>query len=142
MRIQPAEALPPPPPPVSASGPSASSAAAKGDGEPSAFSRVLKRLEGEIDRGEAVVDKASRGGSASADPAALLALQAGVYRYVEAVDLATKLIDRATNGVKTVLQGQLAGPRRPPHPRRPIRRPPQVPRSRRHVVETPLAIGA
>jgi hypothetical protein len=38
-------------------------------------------------------------------PAELLALQAGVYRYSEAVDLAAKLIDRTTSGVKTVLQG-------------------------------------
>ena len=36
----------------------------------------------------------------------LLALQAGVYRYSEAVDLAAKLVDRASSGVKTVLQGQ------------------------------------
>jgi hypothetical protein len=39
-------------------------------------------------------------------PGDLLALQAGVYRYSEAVDLSAKLIDRATSGVKTVLQGQ------------------------------------
>jgi hypothetical protein len=38
--------------------------------------------------------------------AELLALQAGVYRYSEAVDLAAKLVDRASSGVKTVLQGQ------------------------------------
>ena len=36
----------------------------------------------------------------------LLALQAGVYRYSEAVDLSAKLVDRATSGVKTVIQGQ------------------------------------
>ena len=36
----------------------------------------------------------------------LLALQAGVYRYSEAVDLTAKLVDRAANGVKTVIQGQ------------------------------------
>jgi hypothetical protein len=39
-------------------------------------------------------------------PAELIALQAGVYRYGEAVDLASRLIDRATSSVKTVLQGQ------------------------------------
>ena len=39
-------------------------------------------------------------------PSELLALQAGVYRYSETVDLASKLIDRATSGVKTVIQGQ------------------------------------
>jgi hypothetical protein len=29
-----------------------------------------------------------------------------MYRYVEAVDLASKLVDRATGAVKTVLQSQ------------------------------------
>jgi hypothetical protein len=45
-------------------------------------------------------------GGASMGAGELLALQAGVYRYSEAVDLSAKLIDRATSGVKTVLQGQ------------------------------------
>jgi hypothetical protein len=40
------------------------------------------------------------------DAAELIALQAGVYRYSEAVDLAAKLIDHATSGLKTVVQGQ------------------------------------
>jgi hypothetical protein len=39
-------------------------------------------------------------------PGDLIALQAGVYRYGEAVDLASRLVDRATSSVKTVLQGQ------------------------------------
>ena len=38
-------------------------------------------------------------------PAQLIALQAGVYRYSEAIDLASRAVDRATSGVKTVLQG-------------------------------------
>jgi len=36
----------------------------------------------------------------------LIALQAGVYRYGEVVDLASRLVDRATSSVKTVLEGQ------------------------------------
>lgn len=48
---------------------------------------------------------ASRSGR-DLDASELLALQAGVYRYSEAVDLAAKLVDRASSGVKTVLQGQ------------------------------------
>ena len=36
----------------------------------------------------------------------LLALQAGVYRYGEVVDLASRLVDRASSAVKTVIQGQ------------------------------------
>ena len=41
------------------------------------------------------------GGLAAGD---LIALQAGIYRYSEAVDLAGKLVDRAGNAVKTTLQ--------------------------------------
>ena len=36
----------------------------------------------------------------------LLALQAGIYRYGETVDLAARLVDKASSGVKTVIQGQ------------------------------------
>jgi hypothetical protein len=56
--------------------------------------------------GEKVVRGAIQGAGKDLGPGELLALQAGVYRYSEAVDLSAKLIDRATSGVKTVLQGQ------------------------------------
>ena len=39
------------------------------------------------------------------DTGTLIALQVGIYRYTEAVDLASKIVDRATNAVRTVLQG-------------------------------------
>lgn len=74
------------------------------DDEPSPFARILRGLGREVDRGEHVVGRALHGGDLG--PGELLALQAGVYRYSEAVDLAAKLVDRATNGVKTVIQGQ------------------------------------
>jgi hypothetical protein len=35
----------------------------------------------------------------------LLALESGVYRYSEVIDLASRLVDRANAGVKTILQG-------------------------------------
>jgi hypothetical protein len=74
--------------------------------EPSPFARLLNGNE--VNRGEAMVKGAIAASSAGRDLGAgeLLALQAGVYRYSEAVDLAAKLIDRASSGVKTVLQGQ------------------------------------
>ena len=71
------------------------------------FARVLDGVGREIQRGEALVGQAlaaARGGHSFA-PAELIALQAGVYRYGEAVDLASKLVDRATSGLKAVLQG-------------------------------------
>lgn len=75
---------------------------------PSPFARVLEGLGREIQRGESLMSRAidpARGGE-SISPAGLIALQAGVYRYSEAVDLASRLVDRATSSVKTVLQGQ------------------------------------
>jgi hypothetical protein len=74
----------------------------------SPFATVLRALGHESDRGEALVQQALRAGRAGSDPspAELLALQAGIYRYGEVVDIATKLVDRASTDVKTVLQGQ------------------------------------
>jgi hypothetical protein len=80
----------------------AASAAATPAAEP--FSRVLERVGREVDRGERLVGSAIHGGKH--DPSELLALQAGIYRYTEVVDLATKVIDRATSAVKTTLQSQ------------------------------------
>jgi hypothetical protein len=84
--------------------------------EPSPFAAVLRGLAAEVDRGDpltreamgaahrpgAPATPASLAGLATAD---LIALQAGVYRYSEAVELTSRLVDRATGAVKTVLQG-------------------------------------
>jgi len=68
-----------------------------------AFAQALRHLGREIDVGEAQVAGASR--LRSYDAGTLIALQAGIYRYSEAVDLASKIVDRASNAVRTVLQG-------------------------------------
>jgi len=73
--------------------------------EPSPFARLVSSLGKEVNAGERMMSQALHGGS-SLGPSDLLALQAGVYRYSEAVDLAAKLVDRASTGVKTVVQGQ------------------------------------
>jgi hypothetical protein len=65
---------------------------------------VLEGLGGSIDEGERIVAAAARG-YAGVDSAELIALQAGIYRYSEAIDLTAKLVDRATSAVRTVLQG-------------------------------------
>jgi hypothetical protein len=69
------------------------------------FASVVRALGEESDRGEALVRRAVSGSQGLA-PSQLLALQAGIYRYGEVVDLATRLVDRASTGVKSVLQGQ------------------------------------
>jgi hypothetical protein len=73
---------------------------------PSPFQRVLHGLGHEMDRGEGMMRRALGGGGQELGTSELLALQAGVYRYSEAVDLSAKLVDRASSGVKTVIQGQ------------------------------------
>jgi hypothetical protein len=67
----------------------------------SPFSRAVRGLGREIDVGEAQVKSASQ--LHDYDTATLIALQAGIYRYTEAVDLASKIVDRATSAVHTVL---------------------------------------
>src|SRR5437016_6317263 len=103
MRITSGEVRPPPP------RPSPTKEAARvprvEPGEESAFAKLLRGLGREVDRGETMLQKAVAG-QKDLGPTELLALQAGVYRYTEAVDLSAKLVDRATNGVKTVIQGQ------------------------------------
>jgi hypothetical protein len=57
-----------------------------------------------IDRGEELVGKAAIGHFEHMDAATLIAVQAGIYRYGEAVDLATKLVDRTTSAARTILE--------------------------------------
>jgi hypothetical protein len=67
------------------------------------FSKALKGIGGAVDRGEALIASASHGRLGGLDSGQLIALQAGIYRYSEAVDLVGKLVDRAANAVKTVI---------------------------------------
>lgn len=73
------------------------------------FKDVLTKLGTELDRGEALIRRAVSGGHSGLDAGQLIALQAGIYRYTEAVDLAAKLVDRAGSAVKTTLQGSGGG---------------------------------
>lgn len=68
------------------------------------FKEVLQALGNEAKRGEAIVDRAVHGAGREISASELIALQAGVYRWVEVVDLASKLVDRTAQAVKTVTQ--------------------------------------
>jgi hypothetical protein len=71
---------------------------------PSAFAKVLNALGSEIDRGERLVQAVVQGRGEHLGAGDLIALQAGIYRYTEVVDLTAKFIDRATTAVRTTLQ--------------------------------------
>jgi len=96
--------FPPPSSSLSSATPAAKPAA--GAEGPSPFAQVLGNLGREIAGGESTLRHAAGAGAADLGPAELIALQASVYRYSEAIDLASKLVDHATSGVKTVVQGQ------------------------------------
>jgi hypothetical protein len=71
-----------------------------------AFPSVLSRLGRDLERAGAALHAAETTGLRPDTPAAnLLALQLSAYRYGELVELASRLIDRGTSAVKTVLQG-------------------------------------
>jgi hypothetical protein len=67
----------------------------------------VKALGHEAERGEATVRGVLRGAAGGGDLSSsdLLALQAGIYRYGETIDLAAKLVDKLGTDVRTVLQG-------------------------------------
>ena len=96
------------PAPSSRTSPSSRAPHAADVDTPSPFARLLPGLGAEAKAGEATIHRAVAASAAGKDrgPSELLALQAGVYRYSEVIDLAAKLVDRASNGVKTVLSGQ------------------------------------
>jgi hypothetical protein len=71
----------------------------------SEFATVFDRLMTRIDQGEALVARVERA-RGSFDATELIAVQAGIYRYSEAVELASKLVDRLGSAIKVTLQGQ------------------------------------
>jgi hypothetical protein len=91
--------------PGSATAPPSGESPAGADGV-SPFAALVHGLGHEVQRGEALMRGALNARGGDLGPAELIALQAGVYRYSEAVDLAAKLVDHATTGLKTVVQGQ------------------------------------
>lgn len=67
--------------------------------------RIVEGLDAAQRRLDAVLELARTG--ATFTPAQLLSLQADVYSSSQQIDLAGKLVEKATGGVKQVLQTQL-----------------------------------
>lgn len=69
----------------------------------SRFGEMLQAIGSEVDCGERLIQGVLVG-TGPLDAASLIALQAGIYRWGEAVDLASKLVDRTSSAVRTTLQ--------------------------------------
>ncbi len=72
---------------------------------PPVAARLVEGLDAAQRRLDAVLELARTG--ATFTPAQLLSLQADVYSSSQQIDLAGKLVEKATGGVKQVLQTQL-----------------------------------
>ena len=101
------EALPSSPARAPSDAPTAPMSTAPAPGERSPFARLMHGLGRELTHGEASTRAAIQASRAGVDltPADLIALQAGIYRYNEVVEITSKLVDHAASSIKTVLQG-------------------------------------
>jgi hypothetical protein len=77
-------------------------------GEPSFGLAFVRERARRIQDSSALVDRAVRAARAGRAfrPEELLALQAGVYRHSQELDLASKLVDKGTSSVRQLLQSQ------------------------------------
>lgn len=74
---------------------------------PSPFREALQDAARSIGRGERVVQRAIHAGRrGTLAPEQLIALQAGVYRYTQELELASKVADKAASAVRQTLQSQ------------------------------------
>lgn len=76
--------------------------------EPGAFAEALRDAGRSLTRGERTIERAvhaaHRGKVFSQEE--LIALQAGVYRYAQELELASKLVDKSTSAVRQTLRSQ------------------------------------
>jgi hypothetical protein len=72
-------------------------------------SGVMTRLIGDIERGQGVMDKLIQAGLSgkSFSNSELLALQAGMYKFTQELELTGKVVEKATTGLKDTLKTQV-----------------------------------
>ncbi len=91
--------------PRAAAGPTRVEGAAKVDAAAPMTARVLDHVSAAQTRMDQILKLAESGRDFS--PAELLSLQTHVYRASQELDLAGKVVEKATNGIKQVLQTQV-----------------------------------
>ena len=77
--------------------------------ETSRVTGMLSKMVGDIEKGQGVMDKLINGGLAgkSFNSSELLALQAGMYKYTQELELTGKVVEKATSGLKDTLKTQV-----------------------------------
>ena len=77
--------------------------------EVSKGSNMLMGMMGNMEKGQASLDKLINGGLSGKNfsNGELLSLQAGMYKYSQELDLTSKIVEKATSGLKDTLKTQV-----------------------------------
>jgi len=77
--------------------------------ETSRVTGMLSKMVNDIEKGQGVMDKLINGGLSgkSFNSTELLALQAGMYKYTQELELTGKVVEKATSGLKDTLKTQV-----------------------------------
>ena len=83
--------------------------AVKGKQEAGKVGNMLSHVVGELEKGQVNMDKLIQAGASGKtfSNAELLSLQAGMYKYTQELDLTSKVVEKATSGLKDTLKTQV-----------------------------------
>jgi hypothetical protein len=80
-----------------------------GKQETSKAGGMLSHVVGELEKGQLNMEKLIKAGASGKEftNAELLSLQAGMYKYTQELDLTSKVVEKATSGLKDTLKTQV-----------------------------------
>ncbi|ATB31819.1 type III secretion apparatus protein, YscI/HrpB family [Melittangium boletus DSM 14713] len=80
-----------------------------GKQEASKAGNMLSHVVGELEKGQVNMEKLIQAGASGKNfsNAELLSLQAGMYKYTQELDLTSKVVEKATSGLKDTLKTQV-----------------------------------
>jgi len=83
--------------------------AVTGKQEASKTGGMLSHVVSELEKGQVNMDKLIKAGASGKEfsNAELLSLQAGMYKYTQELDLTSKVVEKATSGLKDTLKTQV-----------------------------------
>jgi hypothetical protein len=83
--------------------------AVNGKQEANKVGNMLSHVVGELEKGQVNMDKLIQAGASGKtfSNAELLSLQAGMYKYTQELDLTSKVVEKATSGLKDTLKTQV-----------------------------------
>ena len=81
----------------------------EGTAEAQKSTNMISHVVGELERGQVNLEKLIQAGASGKtfSNAELLSLQAGMYKYTQELDLTSKVVEKATSGLKDTLKTQV-----------------------------------